>query len=77
MTEQEMEEKLRNAFVVHKADYIMVNSRRQDRGMQTIAFGQEKGWLTPVQELSDDGGQYTEWRVRLTTAGRKHFGLES
>jgi hypothetical protein len=72
--EEEFEASLRRAFVDHKCDYIVLYDRRQQFLFESAAYGQEKGWLTAIEEVELDE-QSTEWRLRLTPEGRQHFGL--
>lgn len=71
--EEEYEASLRRAFVDGRADYIILNDRRQQFLIECAAWGQQKGWLGPVEELGDS--QSTEWHLRLTLEGKRHFGL--
>jgi len=51
--EYEREDMLRRAFVRDRVDYIEADSRRQQRALQSIALGMEKGWL--CEQKLDDG----------------------
>lgn len=72
--EQEYEASLRRAFVDNRCDYVFVDSKHERYLIACASFGQDKGWLS-FEELGSDEQQYTQWRYRLTEAGRKHFGL--
>jgi hypothetical protein len=73
--EEEFEASLKRAFVDHEADYIVLYDKRQRFLFESVAYGQEKGWLGSIEEHEFDE-QDTEWRIRLTDAGKEHFGIE-
>ena len=69
----ELESALYKAFVDHRADSILITSRRQAFQIESAAYGVEKGWLH--QTIDDSDEQSTAWIFRLTEAGKQHFGL--
>jgi hypothetical protein len=73
--EQEFEASLRRAFVDHRADFIIIDDRRQRFRGESATFGEERGWLNGRLVQLDD--QTSEIRYRLTESGRAHFGLEA
>ena len=73
--EQEWEAALRRAFVDRRADSIVLYDRRERFLLESAAYGERMGWLEGrLVELDE---QSTEERYRLTSEGRKHFGLEA
>ncbi len=72
--ESELEDALRRAFVNHRCDFIIIDDRRQRFLIESAALGERKGWL--AFELCDTDEQSTQWRYRLTPAGRAHFGSQ-
>lgn len=75
MKKSKCEAMLRRAFVDHRADYVVISSRRQQAQIESVNYGIERGWLTGEWDESDE--QSTAFICRLTTAGRKHFGLKA
>ena len=73
MMNAQCEAKLREAFADGECNYIYIDSRRQDRGAQTINYGIGRGWLKGEWQ---EGDQYTRFVARLTPEGRKYFGVE-
>jgi hypothetical protein len=73
--EQEYEASLRRAFVDRRADFIIIDDRRQRFLIDGAAYGERMGWLK--FEAYDIDTQSTQWHYRLTPKGRKHFGLEA
>lgn len=69
----EYEASLRRAFVAGRADYIIIDDRRQRFLIEGADYGLRQGWLSAQQVDIDD--QSTQIRYRLTAAGREHFGL--
>lgn len=70
---QEYEDALRRAFVERRADYIVINSRRQQFQIESANYGVEQGWIKG--EWHDIDEQSTAWTGRLTDEGRGHFGI--
>lgn len=71
----EYESSLRRAFVDHRADYIVLTSRRQQFQAEAMNYGIEQGWLKGKWDERDE--QSTAFVCRLTPKGRKHLGLET
>lgn len=72
--EAELEAALRRAFVQHRADYILIDNRRDRFLCESAKLGLDRGWISgEVLELE----QSTEVRYRLTEGGRTHFGVEA
>ena len=71
----EYEAALRRAFVDGRADYIVITSRREQFQIEAANFGLDLGWLRGEWDTRDE--QSTAWVLRLTSEGRKHFGLEN
>jgi len=69
----EYEDALRRAFVYHRADYIVISSRREKFQIESATYGIDKGWLRGEWKDSDE--QATAWVCRLTDEGKKHFGI--
>lgn len=72
--EAEFEASLRRAFVGHRADYIILDDRRQCFLGESAAYGVEQGWLT--EQFVELDSQSSELRFRLTDKGRVHFGMQ-
>lgn len=70
----EYEAALRRAFVERRADYIVIDSRRQEFQIKSASYGIDRGWLSGSIVESDP--QSTAWVLRLTEAGREHFGVQ-
>lgn len=68
MSDVEKEAMLRRAFVDRKADYIVIDNRRQQNQIEAANYGLDKGWLS--SQWHDDG-QCTAVTFRLTSEGRK------
>ena len=71
---EELEASLKRAFVDHEADFIILESRREQFQLESAAYGQKQGWLGPIQEVGPDE-QSLVWTLRLTEKGKEHFGL--
>lgn len=71
--ENELEASLKRAFVDNRADYIILDDRRERFLIEGAMLGVEKGWLN--EEFVEIDDQYSQLRCRLTEEGRKHFGL--
>lgn len=71
--EAELEAALQRAFVQHRADYIVIDSRRHQFLWEGARMGLDRGWLSC--EVVEPDEQSTELRYRLTEAGRTHFGV--
>lgn len=71
--DDELEAALKRAFVDGKADYIILDDRRQRFLIESACLGVEKGWLD--EEFVEIEEQYSQLRYRLTDDGRKHFGV--
>ena len=73
MPDNEKEAMLRRAFVDHRADYIIIESRRERRQIESAAYGEERGWLKSAWRGDDPQSRYLEYR--LTDEGREYFGI--
>lgn len=71
----EWEAALRRAFVEHRADYIVITSRREQFQIESANYGIEQGWLRGQMDEHDP--QSSAFVCRLTEAGRTHFGLDA
>jgi uncharacterized protein YbdZ (MbtH family) len=69
----EYESALRRAFVDHRADCIVITSRRQQFQIESANYGIDQGWLTGKLDESDE--QSASYVCRSTEKGREHFGL--
>lgn len=58
------------AFRDGGADFIIIDSRRQQFQIQAAEYALSEGLLS-FEELGSDEAQYTEWRYRLTPLGKK------
>ena len=74
--EKEFEAALKRAFVFNGADYIILDGRSGKFLNDGAAYGQQMGWLGKIEERGSDEAQWTEWRLRLTDEGKKHFGIQ-
>jgi hypothetical protein len=72
--EQEFEARTAKAFRAG-ADYIFIDSRRQQFQFEGAEYCRSQGWLTDP-ELVEIDEQYAQQRYRLTPTGRKRFGIE-
>lgn len=72
MEDTEKESMLRRAFVEKRADYVVISSRREQRQIESVNYGVDRGWLNSEDH---DDGQSTCVTFRLTAQGREHFGL--
>lgn len=73
--ESELEGALRRAFVDHRADFIVIDSRKQVFQIASADLGINRGWLKG--EWHEEDEQSTALVCRLTPKGRKHFGMQS
>lgn len=73
--EQEFEASLRRAFVDRRANYIVLVDRRSEFLHASVAYGQDRGWLSQATVAGYD--QSEEWRFRLTSEGKAHFGVSA
>ena len=69
----ECEAALRRAFVDRRADFIVITSRRERFQIESANYGIDQGWLRGDWDERDE--QSVAWVLRLTDAGRKHFGF--
>lgn len=74
-TSIELEDALRRAFVDHRADFVVITSRRQQFQIESVNLGIDRGWLHGEGDDRDE--QSTAFICRLTKAGREHFRLEA
>jgi hypothetical protein len=74
--EEEFEASLRRAFVDHEFTSIMVDDKRQRFRIESMWYGEERGWLH-VELIDNAEQQYSYYEGTLTDTGKKHFGLES
>lgn len=73
-SEKELEDCLRRAFVDHRADYIILDDRRQGFLLASADLGERNGWLE--SEFHDNElEQYSYLKYRLTSEGKKYFGV--
>jgi hypothetical protein len=73
LPDSEKEAMLRRAFVDHRADYIVISSRREWRQIESANYGVARGWLKSEWHEEDEQSAYVKYR--LTPEGRKYFGL--
>lgn len=71
MTDTEKEAMLRRAFVDHRADFVTITSRHEERQLASVCYGDYMGWLQ--MSIDNRDIQSTVFIYRLTDAGRKHF----
>lgn len=71
--ENELEAALLRAFVDNRADFILLDDRRERFLIESATLGVEKGWLS--EEFIEIDDQYSQLRYRLTDEGKRHFGL--
>ena len=71
--ENELEAALLRAFVDNRADFILLDDRRERFLIESATLGVEKGWLS--DEFIEIDDQYSPLRYRLTDEGKRHFGL--
>ena len=71
--DNEYEASLRCAFVDRHADFIVIDSRRQQFQIESANYGVDQGWIKGTWDDRDE--QSTVWIGRLTKKGRKHFRL--
>lgn len=69
--EDEFEARTAKAFR-SGADYIFIDSRRQQFQFEAAEFCRGKGWLTEPEFVEIDE-QYAQQRYRLTVDGRKRW----
>lgn len=67
------EDSLRKAFVDHRADYIVITSRREQYQIQAANYGLDQGWLYSQMDSTDE--QSSAWVLRLTDKGKEYFGI--
>jgi len=58
------------AFRDGKADFILIDSRRQEFQIKAAEYGLSEGLLS-FEEQGSDESQYTAWIYRLTDEGKK------
>lgn len=58
------------AFRDGKADFIFIDSRRQEFQIKSAEYGLSEGLLS-FEEQGSDEAQYTVWIYRLTDEGKK------
>lgn len=58
------------AFRDGKADFILIDSRRQEFQIKSAEYGLSEGLLS-FEEQGSDEEQYTAWIYRLTDEGKK------
>lgn len=75
--EEEFEARTRKAFTEHPvADYVVIDSRRQQFQAEMVAYCQKCGWLDAGEFIDMPEQQWAEWRYRLTPVGREHFSRQ-
>ncbi len=82
-TENDLEDSLKRAFVDARADYIILDTRRNKFLIDGIQYGLDKGWLYKGEDIDEDKilgpglGQYFAHTFRLTDNGKEYFGLNN
>jgi len=76
-TNKDLEESIKRAFVGKRADSIIVDGHtfRNHFLVNAINYGVKKGILDNGGELIESD-QWAEYHYRLTTKGKKYFGLD-
>ena len=72
-TYAELEDSLRCAFVDRHADYIVIDSRRQEFLISSANYGVSREWLKG--QIVEHDRQSSSWMLTLTDKGKEHFGL--
>jgi len=75
-TEQDLDDSLRRAFVENGFESILIDGHevRSDFKRDGVHYGVNQGWLCKGEEINES--QYTAINYKLTSEGKKHFGIE-
>ena len=73
-SKDELEGALKRAFVDHRADFVIIDSRRQQFLIASAQLGKDNGWL--FEEFVQYDEQSSALHYRLTDKGKEHFGLK-